>query len=153
MAPDLNTYDDVPVSLLAFDAGQNGWAKVPRQLLVDWLAVLARVTQAVSADYRLPVLPDPLEFICETIASDGPYGSSENFYYLSHFRLETDGLLLHFEYGRQGEDEPLVMETSGLSHNVTSTMDPKTKGPARARFFVFHTSEQGESVKRALPLV
>lgn len=148
-ADDLNTYEDVPVSALSFDAA-GGWASVPRTLLCDWLEVVARVARVIAPEYAKPDLPDAFGFKCETIASDGPYGSSENFYYLNWYSFETEGLSIHFESGRQEGGEPLAMETRGLKLDVSSCLFPRPDGAARARFFVWHQPDQAAEVRRAL---
>lgn len=150
MMPPLVTYEDVAISSLEFDARISGWADVPRQLLVDWLALLSKVARVVAPDYSPPALPDPIEYAKETIASDGPYGSSENFYYLSYFSIELAGLRLSFEHGRQEGCEPLGMETTGLPYNVTSYLAADHHGTAKARFFVWHNEAEAQALQAIL---
>lgn len=149
MAPQLQTYDNVPVSPLGFD-GARGWSDVPRAPVVDWLTVLTRVARVLAPGYDAPEIPYPLAFQRTDITSDGPYGSSENFYYLGYHWIETPAWLLHFESGRHEGNEPLCLETRGLEYNVSSFLAPGSSGPARARFFVWHTDEQAEAVRAAL---
>lgn len=147
--PELHAYENVRVSPLGFD-GARGWPDVPPALVVDWLAVLVRATRVIAPDYEAPEVPYPLTFQRTDITSDGPYGSSENFYYLGYYWIETAGWLLHFEAGRHEGNEPLCLETCGMEYNVSSFLAPGSGGPARARFFVWHTDEQAEAVRAAL---
>jgi hypothetical protein len=149
--PVVHTYEDVPVSPLSFDATA-GWAAIPRALLCDWLEVVARVARVIAPEYAKPDLPDAIAFKCETISSDGPYGSSENFYYLNDYSFEVEGLSIRFESGRQEGGEPLAMETRGLKLDVSSYLFPRPDGAAKARFFVWHRPDQAADVKRALGL-
>jgi hypothetical protein len=149
--PELFTYDDVPVSTVSFDASA-GWASIPRQLLVDWAALVTRVARVIAPDFSPPPLPDPIVFNHETITSDGPYGSDANFYYLAYYSIETAGHSIHFEYGRQGEDEPLGLETRGLADNVFAWLPAKLNGRPLARIFVWHTEAQRAAVRSALGL-
>jgi hypothetical protein len=137
--------------VLSFDAA-DGWASIPRALLCDWLEVVARAARVIAPAYAKPDLPDAIAFKCETISSDGPYGSSENFYYLNYYSLEVQGLSIHFESGRQEGGEPLAMETRGLKLDVSSYLFPRQDGMAKARFFVWHHPEQAAEVRRALGL-
>ena len=147
--PQLHTYENVPVSPLGFD-GTRGWSDVPRALVVDWLSVLSRVAQVLAPDYVAPELPYPLAFQHTSITSDGPYGSSENFYYLGYYWIDTPAWLLHFEYGRHEGNEPLCLETRGLEYNVSSFLASGSSESARARFFVWHTERQAGVVAEAL---
>ena len=149
MTPQLHTYEKVPVSPLGFD-GAAGWSGVPRALVVDWLAVLTRVARLLAPGYHAQELPYPMAFQRTDITSDGPYGSSENFYYLGYYWIETPTWLLHFESGRHEGNEPLGLETRGLEYNVSSYVAPGSSEPAIARFFVWHTDEQADFVAEAL---
>ena len=147
--PQLHTYENVPISPLGFD-GTAGWSGVPRALVVDWLTVLTRVARMLAPGYEAPEIPHSLAFQRTDIASDGPYGSSENFYYLGYYWIETQAWLLHFEAGRHEGNEPLGLETRGLEHSVSSCIAPGRSEPAIARFFVWHTDEQAEAVREVL---
>lgn len=149
VTPQLHTYENIPVSPLGFD-GTAGWSDVPRALVVDWLAVLERVARLLAPDYRALEVPYPVAFQHTSITSDGPYGSSENFYYLGYYWIEAPAWLLHFEYGRHEGNEPLGLETRGLDYNVSSLLVTGSSEPAKASFTVWHTDEQADVVADVL---
>lgn len=146
---ELHTYEKVRVSPVPFDASL-GWANIPRQLLIDWAALVTRVAQVIAPDFAPPPLPDPIAFRHETIASDGPYGSSEDFYYLGYYSLGTAGHSIHFEHGRHEGNEPLCLKTRGLPHNVSSWLPATLAGVPLARLFAWHTEAERATIEALL---
>lgn len=148
----LQTFDNVPISDIGHDSLELGWSGVPRQLLLDWQSVVTKVARVLQPSYGHAELPLPLVFKQQTIPSDGPYSSSENFYYLDYFCCRTDSIVVHFEAGRHGGNEPLCMETARLGLEVSSYTYPQAAGQTRARFYVWCTEDQIDPVKQALGL-
>lgn len=146
----LHTYTAVPVSGLAHDVRGRDWSAVPRALLLDWLEVFVRAVAVIEPGYRADAAPDPTAFQRSQITSDGPYGSSENFYYLDYFQMETPTWRIAFEAGRQGGNEPIGLTTRELAYEHAAFLVPQAGGPMRATVYLWHGAAYADDVRRQL---
>jgi hypothetical protein len=148
--PDIKTFEDVPVSGVAFDFRHNSTAAIPHQLYVEWAALVVEVAQEVRPGFEAPPLPASFEFETCSLPSDGPYPASEDYYLydFSYFSLagaNGEGIQISIESGRQDRGDTVNIDTCGFSYGVSSFIFLSAAAP-RATFYVFRTPEQTTAV-------
>jgi hypothetical protein len=114
--------------------------------------VVFQIAKVVHPAFLPPTLPDYFNFETETITSDGPYGSSENFYYLdyNYFKLTGEkgfGFKIYYEDGRQDGDNPVSIETLGFSYGVSSHIYKSSTSP-RAFFYVWQEPDRTAAIEK-----
>lgn len=118
------TYTKVGVSDKA-PGFENGYADVHPAFLNDWLQRFVAAIRLLDPEFPDAELKLPLKFQSEWIDSDGPYGSSENFYQLRYFYLVlSEGtpreIRISFEEGRHDGGEPICLDAIGSSLRASS---------------------------------
>lgn len=147
----LHTYNQVRVSGLDHDFSRHLHHQVPVQLLADWAELLCNLASVVEPKFGVPPFPSRIEFQTEVINSDGPYGSSEDYYQLDYVFFEHKcesgyGLRVSFENFRVGGSNPIGMETIGMKRNISSYIDKDSNRPV-ARIFAFHKSKMAPTIE------
>lgn len=111
----LKSYENILVSPVDYNFSQNQHENIPYQLYADWIKLVIELAKTIQPIFNIPPFPRSFEFETESIPSDGPYSSSENYYMLDfvYCKLigETDGIMISFEDGRQGGGNPVSIET------------------------------------------
>ena len=88
----------------------------------------------LDEDFHLPPLPESFEFHEETISSDGPYPSDENYYTLDYcsYLLGGEsgrGLLISFERFRRSGDDSITLETKKATTPIRSGIPKDATSP------------------------
>jgi hypothetical protein len=153
---DFKVYKNVLVSGKSHDFEGRSYREVPRALLVDWVSLVVQLAQLLHPEFHARSLTATDQFQTETIDSDGPYGSSENYYTLSYVFMDLTssdgvGVRILFEDGRQEGGEPLGIETQGIHPQISSYIDKGTRGPL-ARIHIVHDDEATASVEKLISL-
>lgn len=147
---DLKTYENVLVSGVSHNFSIYRYERIPCRLFADWTALVHKIAIVVHPQFTLPPFPNFFEFTTESIPSDGPYGSSENFYYLDYvyFLLKGKddyGIKIDFENFRQEHPAPINLETVGFSRGVSSHIDKESTSPL-ATFYVWHDEDKASEI-------
>lgn len=147
------TYENVLVSGVEHDF-RRPHRHVPRTLLTHWVALIVRLGKVLHPGFDARPLTDADQFQTEQIPSDGPYGSSEDYYTLDYVFLDLiqsngTGVRIAFEYGRQGGGEPLGVETRGLEPQITSYISADARS-ARAKIFMCHDEDKNAEVEAVM---
>lgn len=140
---DQQTYSKITVS--SQPAGfERSYAEINPRFLNDWLQRFVDAIQLLYPHFQRPSLSLPLQFQTEWIDSDGPYGSSENYY-----QLEWNSILLSagteneicigYEAGRQGGAEPIQLKATALRPGLISQIH---RPDPRATFHLWHDSSR-----------
>lgn len=140
---DQQSYWEVAVST-APPGFERGYAEINPDFLNDWLQLFVDSVQLLYPHFQRPSLTLPLRFETEWINSDGPYGSSENYYQLEWRSILLSGgtesqICLSFEDGRHGGGEPICLEATALSPRLSSHIH---RPDPRASFHLWHDSSR-----------
>jgi hypothetical protein len=143
---DLKTYENILVSGVPFNFSRNLHENIPPRLLFDWATLVCQIAKVVHPAFPILLIPQSFEFKTESISSDGPYGSSENYYTLDYvsFQLTGEngcGFTIAFENGRQDGENPVWIETLGFNYSVSSYIYQNSAAPL-AKFFVWTDEQQ-----------
>ncbi len=147
----LHTYNQVRVSRLDHDFSQHLHHQVPVKLLAEWADLLCKIASALEPKFSVPPFPSRIAFQTEVIHSDGPYGSSENYYTLEYVFFKHQGksgfgLQVSFENFRSEGSDTIGMETIGMRPSISSYIDKHETLPL-ARLFVFHDSKMAPTIE------
>jgi hypothetical protein len=143
-------YENVLVSGVEYDFSSNRHERIPHRLYADWAVLVNNLAKAVCPSFAAPPFPESLFFQTESIPSDGPYSADADYYFLDYVSAELKaenghGLKIHFENGRRGGDDPVTMETVGLTGGVSSYIYKHAKSPT-AEVCLWHGDEKSAEV-------
>jgi hypothetical protein len=136
----------VLVSSVDHDFSSRAHESIPHQLYADWATLILKLPKAVHPSFVVPPFPESWVFQTESITSDGPYPADADYYFLDYvfFELKAEngcGLKISFENGRWGGDNPVTIETVGLTGGVSSYIYKKAQSP-RADICIWHGEKQ-----------
>src|SRR5205085_1219291 len=98
------------------------WSRVPRLVVVKTLALHARVWKALGMTFVPPDVPETIFWNRESIASDGPYGSSEDYYMLDYVSWSAPPVSMNFEDGRIGATPTLSIESEVGGEKISALL-------------------------------
>lgn len=158
---DLKIYENILVSGVQYNFRRHRHESIPHRLLADWTALICKIAKAVEPDFSIPEFPESVEFTTESIHSDYPYPSDENYYTLDlvYFDLngnENQGIRISFENGRRSGDDSIQIETtrystydkSFLPSYIVSASIPKAATSPSAKFYVWHEAEKTPEIEK-----
>lgn len=148
---EIKTYKDILVSSVDFDFTRNAVEAVPHQLYAEWAALVIEITKAIYPAFEAPPFPTSLEWTDDSLPSDGPYPSSENYYMydVSYVQLKGEndyGIEISIESGRQDRGSNVNINSLGSSYGVSSFIFLNSPSPL-ATFFIFPAPEQNPAIE------